>query len=75
MISGWRLIFDRHADIAALAVTVVLLCGIFGTEYRKTTSSGSFANILRATPCGRKKTFAAKLGFAVPLHRADICLV
>lgn len=62
--SGWRLIFDRHADIAALAVTVVLLCGIFGTEYRKTTSSGSFANILRATPCGRKKTFAAKLGFA-----------
>ena len=62
--SGWRLIFNRRADIAALAVTVVLLCGIFGTEYRKTTSSGSFADILRATPRGRKKTFAAKLGFA-----------
>lgn len=61
---GWRLLLYRRADIAALAVTVVLLCGIFGTEYRKTTSSGSFAAILLATPNGRKQTFASKLGFA-----------
>ena len=63
--SGWRLILSRDADLLAFALILLALCNVFGIEFGKSSSSGRFADILRATKRGRGNTFFAKLTVAV----------
>lgn len=62
--SGWRLILSRDADLLAFALILLALCNVFGIEFGKSSSSGRFADILRATKRGRGNTFFAKLTVA-----------
>ncbi len=62
--SGWRLILSREADLLAFALILLALCNVFGIEFGKSSSSGRFADILRATKRGRGNTFFAKLTVA-----------
>lgn len=59
--SGWRTLYESEADLFLYAAILLLLTGIFASEYTSRSSSGGFAQILRATKNGRKRTFAAKL--------------
>ncbi|MBQ7320995.1 MAG: ABC transporter permease subunit [Clostridia bacterium] len=59
--SGWRTLYESEADLFLYAAILLLLTGIFASEYVSRSSSGGFAQILRATKNGRKRTFAAKL--------------
>lgn len=59
--TGWRQLYDSDADLFLYAAILLLLTGIFASEYVSRSSSGGFAHILRATKHGRRRTFAAKL--------------
>ena len=59
--TGWTRLFDSGADLFLYAAILLLLTGIFASEYVSRSSSGGFAQILRATQKGRQHTFVAKL--------------
>ncbi|MBO7177414.1 MAG: hypothetical protein J6W14_08550 [Clostridia bacterium] len=59
--TGWMRLFDNGADLFLYAAVLLLLTGIFASEYVSRSSSGGFAQILRATQKGRQHTFVAKL--------------
>ena len=59
--TGWMRLFDNGADLFLYAAILLLLTGIFASEYVSRSSSGGFAQILRATQKGRQHTFVAKL--------------
>lgn len=59
--TGWRCLFSGGADLFLYAAILLLLTGIFASEYTARSSSGGFAQILRATRKGRRHTFTAKL--------------
>jgi hypothetical protein len=56
---GYIKLFDSGTDIICTAVLLLLLSGILSNEFRD--KSGCFANILRCSKNGRKKTFYMKL--------------
>lgn len=59
--AGYEALFALPSD-ALLFATVLLVCvQAFPVEYQKTSSCGSCAELIRSTPNGRRKTFAAKL--------------
>ncbi len=62
--SGWKLLLGRDADLLAFALILIALCNIFGAEFGKSSSSGRFADILRASKKGRARSFFAKLTVA-----------
>lgn len=59
--TGWRKLYDSGADLFLYTAVLLLLTGIFASEYASRSSSGGFAQILRATKNGRRRTFTAKL--------------
>ncbi len=59
--TGWRRLFSGDADLFLYTAVLLLLTGSFAGEYVSRSSSGSFAQILRATKRGRNETFRAKL--------------
>lgn len=81
--SGWKLLLGRDADLLAFALILIALCNIFGAEFGKSSSSGRFADILRASKKGRTRTFFAKLTVAalcaltvfVVFEMLDYCLI
>ena len=81
--SGWKLLLGRDADLLAFALILIALCNIFGVEFGKSSSSGRFADILRASKKGRTRTFFAKLTVAalcaltvfVVFEMLDYCLI
>lgn len=81
--SGWSLLLGRDADLLAFALILIALCNIFGVEFGKSSSSGRFADILRASKQGRARTFFAKFVLAVAcsltvfiiFEAIDYCLI
>lgn len=81
--TGWQLLLGRDADLLSLALILLAVCNIFGIEFGKSSSSGRFADILRATKKGRKNTFFAKLAVAgvtsvavfLAFELLDLCLI
>ncbi|MBE6724360.1 MAG: hypothetical protein E7576_04030 [Ruminococcaceae bacterium] len=59
--TGWRRLFSGDADLFLYTAVLLLLTGSFAGEFVSRSSSGSFAQILRATKRGREETFRAKL--------------
>ena len=59
--TGWRKLYDSGADLFLYTAVLLLLTGIFASEYASRSSSGGFAQILRSTRNGRRRTFTAKL--------------
>ncbi|MBR4205732.1 MAG: hypothetical protein IKQ92_09670 [Clostridia bacterium] len=59
--TGWRRLFSGDADLFLYTAVLLLLTGSFAGEYVSRSSSGGFAQILRATKLGRRETFRAKL--------------
>lgn len=59
--TGWRVLYNSGADLFLYTMVLLLLTGIFASEYTSRSSSGGFAQILRATKNGRRRTFTAKL--------------
>ncbi len=58
--TGWQLLLSRKADLVSFALILFALSNVFGVEFGKSSSSGRFADILRATKRGRERTFFAK---------------
>ena len=59
--TGWKKLYGGDADLFLYTSILLLLAGSFASEYLTKSSSGSFAQILRATKNGRNATFRAKL--------------
>ncbi len=59
--TGWRRLFSGDADLFLYTAVLLLLTGSFAGEFVSRSSSGGFAQILRATKRGREETFRAKL--------------
>jgi len=59
--TGWRKLYESGADLFLYTAVLLLLTGIFAAEYVSRSSSGGFAQILRSTKNGRRRTFSAKL--------------
>ncbi len=59
--TGWRTLFTQKADLLLYSAILLLMTGVFASEYSSRSSGGGFAQILRSTKNGRKKTFYAKL--------------
>lgn len=81
--TGWQLLLGREADLFSLALILLAVCNIFGIEFGKSSSSGRFADILRATKKGRRSTFFSKLAVAgvtavaafLIFEAVDFCLI
>ena len=81
--TGWQLLLGREADLLSLAFVLLAVCNIFGVEFGKSSSSGRFADILRATKKGRRSTFFSKLTVAgvmaatvfLLFEAVDLCLI
>ena len=81
--SGWQLLLGRDADLLSLALILLAVCNTFGIEFGKSSSSGRFADILRATKKGRRSTFYSKLAVAgvtavavfLIFEAVDFCLI
>lgn len=58
--SGWNSLFFNLADWTQYIALILLLSGIFASEYVHTASSYGFASILRTTRFGRERTFICK---------------
>ena len=59
--TGWRRLFSGDADLFLYTAVLLLLTGSFAGEFVSRSSSGGFAQILRATKRGRQATFWAKI--------------
>ena len=59
--TGWRRLFSGDADLFLYTAVLLLLTGSFAGEFVSRSSSGGFAQILRATKRGREEIFRAKL--------------
>ncbi len=58
--TGWKALLFDNFDWTLYAVLILLCTGIFSDEYNNRSSSGGFAQILRTTRFGRRKTFICK---------------
>ena len=59
--TGYEALFALPSDALLFATVLVVCVQAFPVEYQKTSSRGSCAELIRSTPNGRRKTFAAKL--------------
>ena len=59
--AGYEALFALPSDALLFATVLVVCVQAFPVEYQKTSSRGSCAELIRSTPNGRRKTFAAKL--------------
>ncbi len=60
--TGLEVFFGFSSDWFFYFAILLLSLGVFAVEYRGTSSMGACAPIIRATPRGRRRTFAVKLG-------------
>ncbi len=60
--TGAEVFFGFSSDRLVYFAILLLTVGVFAVEYRKTSSTGDAASLIRATPRGRGHTFAVKLG-------------
>lgn len=58
--TGWKTLFYTAFDWTLYAALLLLFAGIFAKEYDHKSSSGRFAQILRTTKNGRRKTYQSK---------------
>jgi len=65
--TGWGKLFHNNFDIILYLAILLLFSGIFADEYTSKSSSGGFAQILKATKHGRKRTFTSKFTSAVTI--------
>lgn len=65
--TGWKTLFCDGFDVTLYAAILLSFAGIFAKEYDRKTSSGGFADILKATKNGRRQTFSAKIKATVLL--------
>lgn len=65
--TGWKNLFFTDFDWIMYAVILLLFSGIFSVEYDSKSSAAGFAQILRTSKYGRKRTFACKYGTAVSI--------
>lgn len=63
--TGWKKLFFTDFDWTMYALLLLLFAGIFSVEYDSKSSAAGFAQILRTSKYGRRKTFACKYGTAV----------
>ncbi len=63
--TGWQELFFTGFDYTLYAAIIITASGAFTVEHEKRSSSGEFAQVLRATPMGRRRTFAAKFAAAL----------
>lgn len=59
--TGWEKLFSSEPDWFVYAAILMIAAGSFAMEYRSTSSSGSFANILKCTRHGKRRTFRFKI--------------
>ncbi len=59
--TGWQKLYSGDADLFLYTAILLILAGIFASEYFSRGAKGGFARILRSTKKGREKTFSAKL--------------
>ena len=59
--TGWQKLYSGDADLFLYTAILLLLAGIFASEYFSRGEKGGFARILRSTKKGREQTFSAKL--------------
>ena len=59
--TGWHKLYSGDADLFLYTAILLLLAGIFASEYFSRGEKGGFARILRSTKKGREETFSAKL--------------
>ena len=59
--TGWNKIVGARADFYLLAALMIVFSGCFARDYSAKSSSGGFAQILRATKRGRRRTFVSKM--------------
>ena len=60
--TGWQRIFNQGADLVLILIVVFVSAVVFPLEYRKTSSGGSFAPLLRSTRRGRLPVLLSKCG-------------
>lgn len=68
--TGWQKLYSGDADLFLYTSILLILAGIFASEYFARGEKGGFARILRSTKKGREKTFSAKLVGAVIMSLA-----
>lgn len=81
--TGYEVFFGFSSDLFFYFAGLALTVGVFAVEYRRTSSVGSSVPLIRATPRGRRRTFATKLGIctvsgcllAVLFRAAGLCIV
>lgn len=59
--TGWQKLYSGDADLFLYTAILLVLAGIFASEYFSRGEKGGFARILRSTKKGREQTFSAKL--------------
>ncbi len=62
--TGLEAFFGFSSDWLLYFAVLTLSVGVFAVEYRKTSSVGASASVIRATPRGRNRTFIVKLGIS-----------
>jgi hypothetical protein len=72
--TGWKKLFHNEFDIILYVLVLLLFAGIFADEYTSKSSSGGFAQILRTSKNGRKRTFALKLSSSVIITIVSIVI-
>lgn len=72
--AGWEKLLDASPDFFLYMAILLVAAGSFSMEYRETSSSGGFSQILKSTRRGRKHTFGIKLG-TVALWSVGLALV
>ncbi len=58
--TGWRALFFTGFDYTLYAAILIAVSGAFAMEHNGKSSNGEFAQILRSTPNGRRRTFVSK---------------
>ncbi len=59
--TGWEKFFDRYTDLFLYTAILIICMSSFSIEFKSSTSSYSFSQILRCTKYGRRQTFYQKL--------------
>ncbi len=59
--TGLEVFFGYSSDRCFFLAVLLLSVGVFAVEYRKTSSQGDAASLIRTTPRGRGRTFGVKL--------------
>jgi hypothetical protein len=71
--AGYEKLFGLPSDLFLYAAVTILSFRVFSVEYVKSSSSGGFIQILRATKKGRSRTFLVKI-LTCPILSAILAL-